>query len=334
MMLEPLTLPKAEARAGEMKAAVISRPGCVEIVAAPLPVAGVGELLIKVESCGVCASNLPRWEGKPWFSYPSAPGELGHEGCGRIVAVGPGVGQRQVGQRVVFLSNHAYAEYDVAKAVETVPVPAELDGAVVLGEPLACALNILDRSGIEPGDTVAVLGIGFLGALLVQLASAAGADVIAFGRRSYARDVAFALGAGEVHDLASESEVIAAAGRFTAGEYCDVVLEATGKEAPLNLAPKLARVRGRVVVAGYHQDGPRQLDMQLWNWKGLDMINAHERDPAVYVKGMEHAMEAVCGGHLQVDPLITHRFGLDDLGEALDLTAGRPPGFMKAVIAP
>jgi threonine dehydrogenase-like Zn-dependent dehydrogenase len=93
----------------------------------------------------------------------------------------------------------------------------------------------------------------------------------------------------------------------------------------------LCRVRGRVVIAGFHQDGPRQVDMFLWNWRGLDVINAHERDPAVYLRGMQEAVDAVARGALDPSPLYT-RYPLDRLADALDDTRDRPEGFMKAIV--
>src|SRR4029079_5015193 len=69
-------------------------------------------------------------------------------------------------------------------------------------------------------------------------------------------------------------------------ERYDVVVEAAGVQETLDLAARLGRVRGRLIVAGYHQDGVRTVDMQLWNWRGLDVVNAHERDPAAYLEGM------------------------------------------------
>jgi len=74
--------------------------------------------------------------------------------------------------------------------------------------------------------------------------------------------------------------------------------------------------------------------MQLWNWRGLDVINAHERDPQVYLDGMRAAVEAVAGGALDPAPLFTHRFPLARLGEALMATRDRPDGFMKALVTP
>ncbi len=86
------------------------------------------------------------------------------------------------------------------------------------------------------------------------------------------------------------------------------------------------------MVAGYHQDGPRQVNMQLWNWRGLDVINAHERDPRMYLAGMQEAVEAVCTGKLVPGPLYSHRVPLDQLGEALNLSEARPDGFTKALV--
>jgi threonine dehydrogenase-like Zn-dependent dehydrogenase len=91
-------------------------------------------------------------------------------------------------------------------------------------------------------------------------------------------------------------------------------------------------VRGRLVIAGYHQDGARQVNMQLWNWRGLDVINAHERDPRAYVEGMRAAVDAVASGRLDPAPLYTHRFSLDQLGAALEATRVRPDGFLKALV--
>jgi threonine dehydrogenase-like Zn-dependent dehydrogenase len=74
--------------------------------------------------------------------------------------------------------------------------------------------------------------------------------------------------------------------------------------------------------------------MQLWNWRGLDVVNAHERDPAVYVAGMRAAVEAVASGRLDPSWLYTHVYPLDRLGDALDATRDRPDGFLKAVVVP
>ena len=110
------------------------------------------------------------------------------------------------------------------------------------------------------------------------------------------------------------------------------VIEAVGLQWPLDLAGELTGERGRLVVAGYHQDGPRQVNMQMWNWRGIDVINAHERDPRMYVQGIREAIALMADGTLDTEPLFTHRFPLDRLGEALEMTRTRPDGFLKAVV--
>jgi threonine dehydrogenase-like Zn-dependent dehydrogenase len=193
-------------------------------------------------------------------------------------------------------------------------------------------MNIFRRAAIGKDDTVAIIGIGFLGALLTELATAAGARVIAISRRAFALKFAQEKGAAHVLQLDDHAAIIDEVKRLTSGNFCDVVIEAVGKQGSLDLAGELTRERGRLVVAGYHQDGPRQVNMQLWNWRGLDVINAHERDPAVYLDGMRAAAQAVEAGLLNPQPLYTHRFSLEQLAEALNMSAARPEGFMKALV--
>ena len=313
-----------------MLAATLVAPGRVELQKAPVPDPAENQVLVRLDGCGVCASNLPPWEGKPWFTYPMAPGALGHEGWGRVEAVGAGAEEFAPGDRVAILSSHAYAEYDLAEAGSVVRLPE--GDAPFPAEPLGCAINIFQRSGIEPGDRVAIVGIGFLGALLTQLASATGARVTAFTRRPFALKIAEQMGADETVLMDDHQRVLDAARDLTAGQGFDVVIEAVGKQWPLDLAGELTRERGRLIIAGYHQDGPRQVNMQLWNWRGLDVINAHERDPRVYLDGMRRAVAAVESGRLTPAPLYTHQFRLDELGAALAMSAARPDGFMKALI--
>ena len=119
---------------------------------------------------------------------------------------------------------------------------------------------------------------------------------------------------------------------LTGGKGCERVIEAVGKQWPLDLAGELVAEGGRLVIAGYHQDGPRQVSMQQWNWKGIDVANAHERDPAVQMRGLREAVEAVASGRLDLGPLLTHRYPLERLGEALAATRDKPDGFVKALV--
>jgi len=193
-------------------------------------------------------------------------------------------------------------------------------------------MNIFRRSDIQAGQTIAIVGIGFLGSILTRLATDAGARVIAISRRPFALDVARDMGAAETVPMNDQLVTIERVKQLTDGLFCDRVIEAVGKQEPLDLSAELTRERGRLVVAGYHQDGPRQVNMWLWNWRGLDVINAHERDPKVYVQGIRDAVEAVATGRLDPRSLYTHVYPLHRLHDALDDTRDRPDGFLKALV--
>src|SRR5690606_2257783 len=117
--------------------------------------------------------------------FPTEPGAPGHEGWGRIDALGAEVTGLKKGARVAFLGQHSYAGYDLAAADQVVTLPPELDGRPFPGEALGCVMNIFSRSGVEAGMRVAIIGVGFIGAALTRLAANAGAEVIAISRREH-----------------------------------------------------------------------------------------------------------------------------------------------------
>lgn len=314
-----------------MHTAIFVAPRTLEVRQTEAPQPGAGEVRVRLEGTGVCASNLPVWQGRPWFTYPLDPGAPGHEAWGTIDAVGPSVSDRSIGDRVALLSYHAYAECDVAPADAVVPLPSGMTSLEFPGEPLACAWNVVDRSGIRAGDRVAVVGIGFLGALAVALARGAGADVVAISRRAFARDVATQMGAHRTVEFGTVEDTRRTLATHDETDF-DCVIEAVGSQEALDLSAGLVRTRGRLVIAGYHQDGARSVDMQSWNWRGIDVINAHERDPGRYVSGMKAALELVQRGALDPTPLFTHRFALDQLAAGFELLQARPDGFMKALV--
>jgi len=310
------------------RAAVIRESRSAELVDVPVPEPGAGEVRLRLEGCGVCGSDLAVWTGRPWFEYPRPAGAPGHEGWGVVDAVGEGAEGLSEGDRVTGLTYNAYADYDLARAEDLVPLPAGVEHFP--GEALGCAVNVVRRSGIHPGITVGVIGAGFLGCVIGQLAADAGARVIAISRRRSALETAREMGAAET--IALEEPVAERVEELTGGQLCDVVVEAAGVQSTLDLAGPLTKTRGRLVIAGFHQDGSRQVDMQLWNWRGLDVVNAHERDPRVYVEGIREAAAAVSDGRLDPSPLYTHRFGLDEVDQALETAVERPEGFMKALV--
>jgi threonine dehydrogenase-like Zn-dependent dehydrogenase len=315
-----------------MHAAVIAAPGEARIEEVPIPEPRGNEVRVQLEGCGICGSNLAPWEGRPWFKYPLTPGELGHEGWGIVDKLGPDATAFHIGERVALLSYRAYAEYDVTPETSVVRLPPELNETPFPGEALGCAMNVFRRSDIFPGQTVAIIGIGFLGAVLTALCANADADVISISRRRSALDVARQMGATETIAMDDHQQIIERVKSLTSGKFCDCVIEAAGHQWPLDLAGELTRERGRLVIAGYHQDGPRHVNMQLWNWRGLDVINAHERDPQIYIAGIQAAVDAVANGAFDPSPLFTHKFSLAELGEGLNAMKNRPDNFLKGLV--
>lgn len=315
-----------------MRAVVVTAPGRIEITNTTRPDPAPGEVRIRLEGCGLCASSLPSFEGRPWFAYPLEPGQPGHEGWGVIDALGAGVSGVAVGDRVAAVSYRALAEYDVAAAGAVVKLPPDLAGQLFPGEALGCAMNVFRRSRVEPGQSVAIVGAGFLGALLVRLCTRAGARVAAISRRASSLAMAARHGAlltlpmGDIWDASRQAK------QWAGGDGFDRVIEVTGEQRPLDLASDLVRTAGLLVIAGYHQDGPRQVNLQLWNWRGIDVVNAHERDVRTYVRGIREAADAVASHHLDPSSLYTHVFELSLAAAAVQALRERPDGFAKALV--
>lgn len=277
-----------------MRAAVLTEPRRGIVERTPLPQPGPGEVLVQVEGCGVCGSSLPVWEGRPWFSYPVEPGAPGHEAWGLT----------DDGRRVTGLSQHGFAERTVMREDELVELPPQLDGVPFPGEALGCAVNVARRARIRAGDEVAIVGMGFLGTVVARVCELRGASVTPLRRgdepgRTFAR-----------------------------------VIEAAGTQSALDAASGLVATRGLLVIAGFHQDGPRSVDVQSWNWRGLDVVNAHEREPQRVLEGIREAVRLAAAGDLDLEALVTHRFALDELDAAFEAASRRGPGFLKAVVCP
>ncbi len=331
MNVEPSHTGSAMAR-GQQHAAVLAGPMQTQIETMLVREPQASEVRVRLEGCGVCASNLAVWEGRPWFEYPREAGAPGHEGWGVVDAMGRDVDDLSIGERVAMISGHAYADFDVSSRDSVVKLPHELDDVPFPGEPLGCVMNIFERAQIEAHHRVAIVGAGFLGVLLTQLATRVGAQVVVLSRRAYALELARKVGAIETFCTSDAHAARDRAWSASDGRGYDRVIEAVGSQDALDLASALAAEYGRLVIAGYHQDGPRQVDMQQWNWRALDVVNAHERSPARYVHGVEQAIAAVLEGRMDPFPLITHQLPLTSLDEAFELTRSRPDGFMKAVV--
>jgi threonine dehydrogenase-like Zn-dependent dehydrogenase len=283
-------------------ARVITAPGRVGSVTCAAPVPRPGQVAVRLEGCGVCASSLPLWEGRPWFSYPLEPGAPGHEAWGRVERVGDGVTALAPGQRVATLSLHAFADLDIAAEEACVPLPGELDDLPFPGEAFGCAYNVVQRARVMPGQQIAVVGMGFLGTTIAALCRHLGATPVPVPRGA---EVA---------------------------ERFERVIEAAGTQESLDVASGLVAEAGLLVIAGYHQDGPRSVDVQSWNWRGIEVVNAHERSQARQVAGIAGAARLAAVGVLDVERLCTHVYPADRLGDAFEAARLRPPGFVKAVV--
>src|SRR3712207_9074771 len=104
-----------------MRAAIVTAPKTVEVHDVPTPSPGPGQVLLAIEGCGVCGSDIPVYEGRPWFEYPRDAGAPGHEGWGRIEAVGDGVGPLKPRMRVAAMSYKADAGYHLAHRANSRP---------------------------------------------------------------------------------------------------------------------------------------------------------------------------------------------------------------------
>src|SRR5690554_4717764 len=177
-----------------MKAAVCESPGKYLIKAFPVPTFGANEILVYLKGCGICSSNLPVWEGRSWFNYLLEKGAPGHEGGGKIEETGSDVKSYFPGQWVALLSQNAFTEYNVVSENIVVPIPSQLEGMCLPGEPLGCAINIFNRCNIRKGQNVAVVGAGFIGLILSSLALREGANVVVISRNRSALKFAQRIG--------------------------------------------------------------------------------------------------------------------------------------------
>ena len=180
------------------------------------------------------------------------PGAPGHEGWGIVNAVGPGVSSVSNGARVAFLSTNAFAQYDIAWEAEVVTLPAQLSSQPFPGEAIGCAMNIFRRADIRSCHTTAIVGIGFLGALLTQLASRAGSRVIAISRSASALNVANESGAAIAFAL--DDDPVRQVMRVTEGKGCERVIEAVG--TPKELGSRVGSYRRRWQI-DYRRLSPR-----------------------------------------------------------------------------
>lgn len=288
------------------------------VVDEAVPECGSGQVLIRVLVSGVCASELGEWTSGPSGDRLY----LGHEPVGTVAAVGPAVEGVSVGDRVTGRVEPAFGDYAVADLVDVVQVPTGLAPVAGLGEPIGCVVEALRRTPSVAGRPVAVVGLGFMGLVLLQLLRAEGADkVLALDPRPDAREHALAHGADRAADPTDIDEESA----------YPTVFEVSGSQPGLDLASRLVAEHGTLSIVGYHR-GRRTVDMEAWNDKALDVVNGHVRDRDRLRESTERGLAMAASGRVDIAALVTHRFPLDRVDDAFAALAEKPPGFVKAVI--
>jgi threonine dehydrogenase-like Zn-dependent dehydrogenase len=309
-----------------------SRNSVVQEVVIPSP--KQNEVLIRVEACGVCASDIHRWLGS---GNPNYPERIGHEPSGVVEGVGNNVDRWKKGQPVTALApgSGAFAEFITVPEDRVTSIPSGLTFTEAIAEPVGCLVSGLERVEINPECRVAVVGCGFMGLALIQLIASRGVrEIAAVDIRKDALKNALRFGAKRVFfpdEVDTKDKVV----RWDQiGQGFDVVFESTGTQAALTLAGEMTGVHGTLSIVGWHANGMRSVDIGLWNWKAITVINAHERRMDYLVSCMETGLELIAAKKLDMSSLVTHEYTLDEIDKAFGHLENKPEGYIKGVVLP
>jgi len=314
----------------KVKQAVLIAPKRFEIREGDVGVSD-NEVLVKMEGCGLCTSEMPEWLGinKPY------PVVMGHEGWGTVVEKGKSVTARiKVGDRVTGLGQHCFAEYFKQTEGYTMVVKPGVKDKSLLGEPYYCVSNVIRAANPIPGDTLALVGMGPMGQWALQgLASPTLQHVIAVDIDD--KKLEFARKSGATHVVnSSKTDPVKAVSDITGGRMADVVIEGTGAKAGMDIAVKLLRpANPRLVVMSFFKSAI-EVDMNRFCQVAAEIIVAH---PSITKDRIDHTRRTeimINNGIFRSDHLVTHRFKLDDIQEAFEVFESRPVDFVKGVIVP
>jgi L-iditol 2-dehydrogenase len=344
-----------------MKAAVYRSPGRLGVEDIPVPEVGKGELLVQVEVCGVCGTDIKKIEK----GLLPGPRVFGHEIAGRVARAGAGVDRFREGDRVV-LHHHVpclscfycragahaqceaykrngttagfepsgggFAEY--VKAFDwivergTIPVPdGVLPEEACFVEPVNTCLKAVRKAGVEKGQTVLVVGQGPIGLILMQLARCAGAEALVSDVMPDRLEAARALGAAVALDAGGD--VPPEVRRLTGGRGADVTLLAAVGRAAFRQAVESTRPGGRIVVFAATAPGETvEVDLGALSLAEKDIVTSYSASVDV----QDEAARLVFGREVRVRPLVTHRFPIDETPAAVALAARPAPGVLKVVV--
>jgi threonine dehydrogenase-like Zn-dependent dehydrogenase len=315
--------------AGMMRMSELYQPRTSRLIEAEIPNPGPDDVLIKVRACGVCGSEYFDWNG----GNNRFPLYFGHEVTGEVVAVGGRVAGFQRGDRVAGLFRKGFAEYALIDQtrVGKLPDPVSFDEAA-LGEPLLCIVSGALRTDVGLGKTVAIIGVGFMGLLVLQLMKLKGAyRIIAIDTRPEMLEWARHYGADEIY-TPDRVPAVYKLDHSTGNTGTDVVIECTGKEAPLNLAIEMVKCHGILSIVGYHQGEYTRVNLQMLNWKSVDLINAHEKRDDHKMRCLDIGLRLMAKGQVSVKELITNRYALDQIDQAFMDFEQKNAGYIKGIV--
>ncbi|MDE1161849.1 MAG: zinc-dependent dehydrogenase [Acidobacteriaceae bacterium] len=362
----------ADAVAMTMKAAVYRGVDDVRTEVVPVPEIGPGEVLVRIDSCGICGTDLK----KIHTGSHSAPRVFGHEMAGTITRVGEGVNGFAVGDRVMafhhipcgecfYCRKKTFAQCERYKLVGTtagVGAPsgggfAEYirvmdwivgDGVTPAGliripddipfeqaawiEPVNTCFKAIRLLELESDDTVLVIGQGSIGILLAALARQTGATVLTSDM--YAERHAVAAQYGLDHPLDARGDVVAACKDVTEGRGADVALVAVGSDKIIAQAMEAIRPGGRVMLFASTQHGEAPFDPAAVCMDEKTLMGSYSASVAIQQEGIDLVFEGYRSGKLDLTKLISHRFSLEDAAKAIDLASNPQPGSMKIFLKP
>jgi len=345
---------------GKMKAAVLTKPGHIEIQEMDIPTPGPDEALVRIRACGLCGSDVHYYEhGKIGPYVVTKPIILGHEAAGEVVAVGSEVRNVAPGQRVTiepgvtcgrceycksgrynlcpdvrFLAtppyDGAFCEYIAIRADFLYPVPDSMSyEKAALIEPLSVGLHAVNRGGLKTGETVVIMGMGPIGMMTLLAARAAGAGrIIGVDLEPFRLERALKIGADAVVNL-REEDGLEAIRRLTGGRKADLAIETAGNGRAAQSALQAVRRGGRVVLVGLPQEEATPVSIPYIVDNEID-IRGVFRYHNTYPTGV--AVMAAEG--LDLDPIITDRMTLDETPKAFGKAIHEKNRTLKIVIEP
>lgn len=286
---------------------------------------------IRVKACGICHSEIHQWdELNPNLDYPRF---IGHEVAGEIIDRGKNVSKFKVGERVaVWIDGKGYAEEIAVEEKYIFPIADDVSFSEALAEPIGCTTNGVLKAELNLNDTVALVGTGFMGLIMIQELKLQGLkNIIAIDVREEMLNLAGNLGADTVINPIKD-DVKGIVSKLTNGKGVDAAFEVGGNETTLNLASDLTRMEGKIEIFGFHPGSRKINDLGFWNWMAFDIINGHFRNIDTILNGTRIGMDLLNSKKIDMSPLITHKYRLEDINKGFADAHDKPIGFVKAVV--